>query len=151
MSLAVHHRIIISVRSLRRYLANMRIYRGKNYSNIPDVALFIIEQVEKSGQLHGYKLLHLKCIQTVFVLNQENVRFLLSLIDPDRVEIRQRNRLQRRQCSCHRPDYTWHVNSYDKLKPYGFCINGCIDGFSRRIIWMEVYTSNSDPALTASY
>ena len=151
MSLAVHHRIIISVRSLRRYLANMRLYRRKNYSDILYVALFIIEQVEKSGQLHGYKLLHLKCIQHGFVVNQENVRFLLSLIDPDGVKIRQRNRLQRRQYSCNGPDYTWHVDSYDKLKPYGFCINGCIDGFSRRIIWMEVYTSNSDPALIASY
>ena len=97
MSLAVHHRIIISVRSLRRYLANMRLYRRKNYSNILDEALFIIEQVEKSGQLHGYKLLHLKCIQHGFVGNQENVRFLLSLIDPDGVKIRQRSRLQRRQ------------------------------------------------------
>ena len=87
MSLAVHHRIIISVRSLRNYLENKRLYRRKNYSIILDVALFIIEQVEKSSQLHGYKLLHLTCIQHGFVVNRENVRFLLSLIDPDGVKI----------------------------------------------------------------
>nr|XP_022287723.1 uncharacterized protein LOC111100295 [Crassostrea virginica] len=151
MSLALNHRIIISMRSLRRHMANMRLYRRKNYSDIFEVAVFIMEQVEKSGQLHGYKLLHLKCIQNGFVVSQESVRLLLLLIDPNGVEIRKRNRLRRRQYSCSGPDYIWHVDSYDKLKPYGFCINGCIDGFSRRIIWMEVYTSNSNPALIASY
>jgi len=26
------------------------------------------------------------------------------------------------------PDYIWHVDGYDKLKPYGFAIHACIDG-----------------------
>ena len=26
------------------------------------------------------------------------------------------------------PDFVWHLNGYDKLKPYGFAIHGCIDG-----------------------
>lgn len=26
------------------------------------------------------------------------------------------------------PNYTWHLDGYDKLKPYGFCIHGCMDG-----------------------
>ncbi len=30
-----------------------------------------------------------------------------------------------------------HVDSFDKLKPYGIAINGCTDGFSRHIMWME--------------
>ena len=24
----------------------------------------------------------------------------------------------------------WHLHGYDKLKPYGFVIHGCIDGYS---------------------
>ena len=27
------------------------------------------------------------------------------------------------------PNFIWHVDSYDKLKPFGFPINGCIDGY----------------------
>ncbi|KAF3847207.1 hypothetical protein F7725_020235 [Dissostichus mawsoni] len=45
----------------------------------------------------------------------------------------------------------WHMDSYDKLKPYGIAINGCIDGFSRYIMWMEAYTTNSDPKVIADY
>ena len=26
------------------------------------------------------------------------------------------------------PDFLWHLDGYDKLSRYGFCIHGCIDG-----------------------
>lgn len=38
--------------------------------------------------------------------------------------------------SCGR-NYVWHVDGYDKLKPFGTAINGCIDGSSRMIFWFE--------------
>ena len=49
------------------------------------------------------------------------------------------------------PNYIWHIDAYDKIKPYGFGISGCIDGFSRRLIWLKVYTTNSDPSIIAGY
>lgn len=27
------------------------------------------------------------------------------------------------------PNYSWHTDGYDKLKPYGIAIHGCIDGY----------------------
>ena len=47
--------VVLSLRSLRRILASAQLFRRKNHSDILDVALFITEQVEKSGQLHGYR------------------------------------------------------------------------------------------------
>jgi hypothetical protein len=41
--------------------------------------------------------------------------------------------------------------SYDKLKPYGFGIHGCIDGYSRRILWLQVNPSNNNPSYVALY
>ena len=32
----------------------------------------------------------------------------------------------------------------DKLKPYGFEIHGCIDGYSRSVLWLSVVRSNKD-------
>ncbi len=43
------------------------------------------------------------------------------------------------------------MDSYDKLKPYGIAINVCIDGFSRFVLWMEAYNTNSDPKVIADY
>lgn len=42
------------------------------------------------------------------------------------------------------------TSGYDKLKPYGFPVHGAIDGFSRRILWLEVVRSNNNPDVTAN-
>ena len=51
----------------------------------------------------------------------------------------------------HAPNFCWHIDGNDKLKPFGFCIQGCVDGFNRRIIWLEVQRSNKNPKLVAKY
>jgi hypothetical protein len=43
------------------------------------------------------------------------------------------------------------TDGYDKLKPYGICIHGCIDGFSRYVVWLKADTTNSDPAVICRY
>ena len=45
----------------------------------------------------------------------------------------------------------WHLDGYDKLKPYGIAIHGCIDGFSRHIVWLHANTTNNDPRVIAGY
>ena len=60
-------------------------------------------------------------------------------------------RLHRRTYIAAGPNYIWHVDGNDKITPYGFGISGAIDGFSRHIIWLNVYTTNSDPAVIAAY
>ena len=49
------------------------------------------------------------------------------------------------------PNFCWHMDGYDKLKPFGFSIHGCVDGFSCRILWLEVQQSNKNPRVVASY
>ena len=39
----------------------------------------------------------------------------------------------------------------DKLRPFGFYVNVCIDGFSRKIIWLHVANTNKDPVVIAYY
>ena len=38
---------------------------------------------------------------------------------------------------------------YDKLKYFVFSIHGCVDGFSRKILWLHVGASNKDPNVAA--
>ncbi len=104
-----------------------------------------------TGQLQGYCLMHHRAIQRGFVVSQETIRRLMKIVDADGVELRRARRLRRRQYACRGPNALWHMDSYDKLKPYGIAINGCIDGFSRHIMWMEAYTTNSNPKVIADY
>ena len=43
------------------------------------------------------------------------------------------------------PNRLWHLDSYDKFKPFGFEILGCIDGYSRCILRLNILRSNKDP------
>ena len=49
------------------------------------------------------------------------------------------------------PNFIQKLDGYDKLKPYGFCIHGCIDGYSRQIMWLEVERTNYHPGVVVSY
>ena len=83
-----------------------------------------------------------------FFLCREVVMDMLFMIDPQAVEQRRQHRLCRRvyrnkvctslynnfRCdihSCHMqgPNFCWHMDGNDKLKPYGFSVHGCIDGY----------------------
>ena len=72
-------------------------------------------------------------------------------LDPQNVDKRRRRRLRRRKYHSLGPNFVWHIDGHDKLKPYGISIHGCIDGYSRRIIWLEVAASNKVPELIAKH
>lgn len=104
-----------------------------------------------NGQMQGYHWLHLRAVQRGFVVSQETIRCIIKLVDPQGVELRRARRLRRRQYICSGPNALWHIDGYDKLKPYGIAIHGCIDGYSRYVLWMEAFTTNNDPKLVAGY
>ena len=71
--------------------------------------------------------------------------------DPHGVEQRKHGHLHRRMYVSPGANFCWHINGYDKLKPFGFSIHGCVDGFSKRIIWLEVRHQKKNPQLIAQY
>ncbi|XP_054896807.1 uncharacterized protein LOC129366793 [Poeciliopsis prolifica] len=149
--LAHSHHTILSNRTLKRICRRLGLFRRKNQSDLEEVLAFVQQQIMTNGQMQGYRWLHLRAIQHEFVVSQDTVRQLIKLFDPEGVELRRARRLRRRQYNCRGPNALWHMDGYDKLKPYGIAISGCIDGFSRHVLWMEAYTTNNDPKLIASY
>lgn len=79
------------------------------------------------------------------------MRLLLSALDSAGVEARRIRRLRRRMYSAAGPNFLWHIDGYDKVKPFGLCIHGCTDAFSRKIMWLNVYKTNSDPNVVVGY
>ena len=47
------------------------------------------------------------------------------------------------------PNYMWPIESCDKLKSFGFAIHGCLEGYSRKTIWLKALPSNNDPKIIA--
>ena len=105
----------------------------------------ISRELEGAGNLLGYRAmwreLHFKYGTNV---PRSAVEILLREMDPEGTRLRQAHRLKRRYTNPG-PNYCWHADGYDKLKPYELPIHGCIDGFSRRMIWLKLERSNNDP------
>ncbi|KAF5283645.1 hypothetical protein FQR65_LT13769 [Abscondita terminalis] len=145
------HNISIHPRTLKRILRKQQLYRRKYFSNLEEVAIFLEEQLDSSGQLRGYRWMHLKCIKHGFVVTQNVVRELLLLLEPEGVNLRKRKRLRRRQYMNSGLNSVWHMDSYDELKPYEICINGVIDGFPRHIIWLNAGRTSNNPKVISGY
>ena len=75
---------------------------------------------------------------------------LMREMDPEECEQRKAKSLKRRSYFSFGPNYTWYVDGYDKLEPYGFSLHGCIDGWSRKITWLTVTRSNNHPEIIAN-
>ena len=143
------HGIRISLRHLKRILSRLGCSRRRFQSNLDEI---VEKELKGSESLLGYRAMHQRLLNQYGLLTtREVVRHVLKIFDPEGVEHRLRHRLRRRVYRSKGPNYLWHIDGYDKLKPFGFCIHGAIDGFSRRILWLEVASKNSEPKVIAQY
>ena len=53
-------------------------------------------------------------------------------MDPEGVSLRAIHKLKTKKYICSESNEIWHMADLDKLKPLGFAIRGCIDGFNRK-------------------
>ena len=149
--LSKYHDISISLRQLHRILRNMGLFRRKKHSNVNEIMFGLRYMLKDSSSSLGYRSMHQKLRRLGYITNKETVRLCLKNLDESHVALRQCRRLQRRQYISPGPDHMWHIDGFDKLKPYGFAIHGAIDDFSRKTIWLNVSSSNNNPAYIAYY
>ncbi|KAI7809774.1 hypothetical protein IRJ41_016386, partial [Triplophysa rosa] len=150
--LLTYHDIKISLRSLKRHLKNAGLFRRKSYSLLSDVRNAIRAELRGPGQLFGYRMMWLALQQKHKLrVKRDDVMRLLKELIPRGTDQRTRRRFFRRTYHSMGPNYLWHVDGYDKLKQFGFGLSGCIDGFSRRVLWLICGHTNNDPAVIARY
>ena len=95
---------------------------------------------ERSGSVSeiGYRRIHKALKSKRYICRKDDVRQIIKQLDPDSVKLRKRRRLHRRRYVADGSNFVWHLDRHDKLKPSGFSIHGCIDGFSRYLIWLKL-------------
>ena len=150
-ALALFHGYVMSIRTLKRLTKKQGLFRRKNKSDLLDVALFILSECEGPGQMQGYRWIHSRCLEHGYSVTQQSVRLLLHIIDPEGISNRKRHCLRRRQYINPGPNSIWHIDGYDKLAKYGIYIHGCVDGFSRYILWLHAYRTNKESSVIAWY
>jgi transposase InsO family protein len=82
---------------------------------------------------------------------RQKIRNILYLLDPEALAKRKQKKLKRRVMRVQGPNFVWSVDGYDKLSHWGFYVHGCIDAYSRYIIWLQIGISNKKSQIILKY
>ena len=149
--LSKHHNIKMCERTLKSRLVDYGLRRKLPEYNIGLVRERIRSELDGPGCMGGYRSVWNTLRLEGYQVPRHVVEEIVREMDPEGCEMRKGRRLRRRQYRSPGPNFCWHIDGYDKLKPYGFPIHGCIDGWSRRILWLEVCRSNNNPVYPGIY
>jgi len=144
-TLEINHGIKTSLKSVKRFLRDQGLTRYNQYPQtyVNEVVRYTLQG---PGSLLGYRLLRQRIkVEHGITIPREQIRLALLSIDPEGVQLRQQRRLLRRTYHVDMPSKKFHMDGYDKLKPYGFSIYATIDGYSRFIPQLCVMVSNKEP------
>ena len=152
VQLDIRHKIKMSLRTLKRRLKELGLNKSHAAASAAVIKQIREKEIESPSMLHGYRRMWNK-LRTIYniIAPRDSVMEILREADPLRSNERRSRNLERRCYRSNGPNETWHVDGYDKLKPYGFPIHGCIDGFSRKIIWLKVCRTSNDTKIPASF
>ncbi|XP_019850439.1 PREDICTED: uncharacterized protein LOC100641674 isoform X2 [Amphimedon queenslandica] len=142
----------IHIRYIQRTLKEAGYSTLQRRDSIEKVKIAINIELHGSGCLLGYRSMwHRLKKKYNLSVTRDVVMMLLATMDAAGTTQRKSRRLNRRIYLNKGPNYLWHMDGYDKLKPYGIAIHGCIDGYSRKILWLKAGSSNNDPHIIAHH
>ena len=143
-----------SVRSLDRRLRHFGIFYSDKDVTVDDVRQAVAEEIDGPGKLLGYRAMQKK-IRQEHELNvpRDLVHAVMYDLDPKGLEARSvgaKKRKPKGHFTTKGPNFVHSVDGHDKLmgyqnSTYPLAIYGCIDTASRKLLWLRIWVSNSDP------
>ena len=129
--LASFNGITLSLRQLNRILRTLGLFRRHHHISPNITRQAVQEELKGSSSEFGYRLRHQKLRSKGLNTDRESVRIALKCLDPDGVKSRTSHRFRRCIYVSPGPNFTWHIDGYDKLKPFGLAIHGHIDSYDK--------------------
>ena len=79
------------------------------------------------------------------MVSKEDVRNAIKKINLEGADRQRRKVINRRVKNPLVQGKIYQLDGNDKLKRWGMCIHGCVNGFSRKILWLVASNTNNDP------
>ena len=145
-----------SIPTLDRRLRHFNInYIDENVS-VDELRDAVARQLHGPGKLLGYRAMHKKVWQEHGLnVPRDLVHAVMYELDPEGLESRAvgpRRKKIKGWFSSKGPNWVHSVDGHDKLmvyqnSTYPLAVYGCLDTCSRKLLWLRIWTSNSDPDL----
>ena len=120
-------------------------------ATVEEVNDAVQKELDASGANLGYRRIWASLKRQKILVRKDDVRNAILELNAEGFQKRKRRKLVRRKNRNPDPNYVWHIDGHNKLKPFGFPVHGCIDGFPRKLIWLEVTSSNKVPEIISQY
>uniref|UniRef100_A0A7M5XNW1 Integrase catalytic domain-containing protein n=1 Tax=Clytia hemisphaerica TaxID=252671 RepID=A0A7M5XNW1_9CNID len=93
----------------------------------------------------------LKNLKPSIIVQRDRVAKLLAHIDPHGVSRRWAQVIPRRVYSVATPNSLWHIDTNHKLIRWNFVLDGCIDGYSRLVVLLQLHTNNLASSMLSDF
>ena len=138
------------IRTLKRRLQSFGLQKTAYNLTGESLIQIISGEIEGLASTKGYRALWSSLKMSYGINTQRDVVMkMLRDMDPGETETSRARRLRRRQYVSVGPNLCWHADGYDKRKPYGFPIHGFVDAFLRKLLWIKVFRTKTDPVVSA--
>lgn len=143
-----------SLRTLDRRLNYFEIRRTDTNVSVEEVKEAVEKEIDGPGQLLGYRAMYNKIRQKYHLNVPRNlVHAVMFDVDPEGLASRDptaRKRKIKGNFTTRGTDFVHSMDGHDKLMGYQnstfpLAIYGSIDTASRKILWLKIWYSNSDP------
>nr|XP_018915509.1 PREDICTED: uncharacterized protein LOC109042973 [Bemisia tabaci]XP_018915510.1 PREDICTED: uncharacterized protein LOC109042973 [Bemisia tabaci]XP_018915512.1 PREDICTED: uncharacterized protein LOC109042973 [Bemisia tabaci] len=129
----------ISRDTLRNAQKRNHIEDPRSYQDVSDNELLtVIAEIKREHPSAGYRYVWSALKSRGIFVPRRRLMAPIRTIDPIGVLNRRRQRLRRRQYKVKAANYLWHMDGNEKLVNWNMYIHGCVDGLSRKIIYLEL-------------
>lgn len=124
----------------------------KKYSDISDSSLD-----EQVGRLQlqyphcGQVLLRSMLEAQGIIVQRDRLRESVKRVDPEHSNSRWRQEISRRTYNVPGPNSLWHIDGHHSLVRWRLVIHGCIDGYSRLIMYLKCSDNNRSDTVLALF
>ena len=103
------------------------------FTPLDTVVDIIHKELNTYGQTVGYRSMwHRLRVNYNMKEMRNDVMDKMKLLDPEGTHLRKTHRLKRRVYCAKGLNYIWHLDGYDKLNPFCFCVHGAIDTIQQK-------------------
>ncbi|XP_019858930.1 PREDICTED: uncharacterized protein LOC109587130 isoform X2 [Amphimedon queenslandica] len=139
----ISHLFGVSVSTIRRRMSELRLLVRSYYSTVSDSDLdAIIMGIQELYPMCGNRQMQGHLLSRGYRIQQCRIRESQRRIDPYGTALRKLHVLNRREYSVPSPLSLYHIDGHHKLIRWKFVVHGCIDGYSRRIIYLQASNNN---------
>lgn len=80
-----------------------------------------------------------------FCVSRDRLRQSIYRVDAVGRQQRKQKAIKRREYHVPGPHHLWHIDGHHKLIKYGLVTHGCVDGFSRAVMYLQCCDNNKSP------